>query len=188
MFGKPAPTYTSDVARRSALLTATLLAGLAAAPDRQAHAAMLIEHIPVNMWRGQRDVRLTDDPEEQKALRADVALYVKSRFRVIGERLFIISPDEGIRLMAGPFLLIGPGHFQSIDSAPVYEQRPFVRHLKNALHPDQPVETVITLGVTLSGKKIYTAITLHTIPNSKDELIGYFKFEPLVPDPVEGLG
>ena len=88
--------------RQSTLLIATLLAGLADAPDRRAHAAMLIDHIPADMWRGQREARPTDDPEEQKALRADVALYVKGRFRVVGERLFVIPPDEGIRLREGP--------------------------------------------------------------------------------------
>ena len=179
---------------RSVLPAAITLAGLAlgpacalAAASNQEHGLMLIDKIPANMWRGQRDVRPTDYPEEQKALRADVALYLKGRFRVVGDRLFVIPPDEGIRLRGGPFLLGGPSQFQTINSEPVYDKRPDVRYVPNALHPDRPVETVITVGVTLSGEKVYTAITLHTIPNSKDELIGYFQLEPLIPDPAKGL-
>ena len=148
---------------------------------------MLIDKIPVDMWHGQKDVRSSDYPDAQKALRDDVARYLKGRFRVIGDRLFVIQPDEGIILRNGPFLLGGPSQFQTINSVPAFDERPLVRYIRDAQSATGYSGTAITVGVTQSGEKIYTAITLHQIPDSDDELIGYHQLEPLIPDPAKGL-
>ena len=148
---------------------------------------MLIDKIPANLWHGQRDVRPNDYPKEQKVLRDDVARYLKGRFRVVGARLFVIQPDEGIIFRGGPFDMAGPSQFQTINSVPVFDDRPLVRYIRDARTGPEFGNTSITLGVTQSGEKIYTAITLHGIPDSDDELIGYFELEPLIADPAKGL-
>ena len=148
---------------------------------------MLIEKIPANLWHGQRDVRPTDYPAEQRSLRADVAHYLRGRFRGVGDRLFVIPPDQGIVLSLGPFLLIGPGQFQTIDSGSAFDQRPHVRVLPDALTGSAQGNTALTVGETLSGRKVYTAIALHPIPDRRDELIGYFELEALIAHPAKGL-
>ena len=148
---------------------------------------MLVDRIPADMWNGQRAVLPTDYPKEQKSLRADIAHFLKGRFRVIKDRLFVIPPDHGIVLMAGPFQLGGPGQFQTIDSACVINDRPGVRVAPDARTGSEHGKTILTVGVTLSGEKVYTAIALHYIPDSTDELIGYFQLEPLIADPAKGL-
>ena len=173
--------------QRSVSVIATFLANLMIAADGHAHVPMLIDRIPANMWHGQRDVGATDYPDAQKSIRADVAMFLHGRFRVTGDRLFVIPPDRGIMLMDAPFQFIGPGQFPTINSVCVMDDRPAVRGASNALHPDQPCTTSVTVGATTSGDKIYTAIALHRIPDSRDELIGYFQLEPLIPDPTKGL-
>ena len=145
---------------------------------------MLIDTMPTNLWPGQRSARPTDYPNEQATLRNDVARYLKGRFRISGERVFVIPPDQGIILLGGPFELLGPGQFASIHSEPAFHDWPVVRPIKNGTDDSN---TSITVGVTLSGEKVYTAVTLHAIDRSSDELIGYFELEPLIPNPAKGL-
>ena len=145
---------------------------------------MLIDKIPADMWPGQRSAAPTDYADEQQSLRADVALFLKGRFQVVGERIFVIPPDRGIRLMGGPWQTGGPAQFQTIGSEPAYDRRPYVRVVHD---PQDKSKTSVTVGETMSGEKIYTAIALHAIPNSDDELIGYFQLDPLITDPAKGL-
>ena len=170
-----------------AVLAIAPTTAMAAASAAQEHAPMLIDKIPADLWPGQRDVRPTDYPKEQGFLRDDVARYLKGRFRIIGDRLFVIPPDGRIILGDGPFLLGGPGQFQKISSVPAFDDRPLVRYIRDARTGPEFNNTSITLGVTQSGEKVYTAITLHGIPNSDDQLIGYHQLEPLIPDPAKGL-
>ena len=170
-----------------AALVAAPTAARAATPPAREHAPMLIDKIPANLWHGQRDVQPTDYPKEQASLRDDVARYLKGRFRVTGDRLFVIPPDQGIIFRGAPFNMAGPSQLYTINSAPAFDDRPSIRYIRDARTAAEFGNTSITIGVTLSGEKVYTAITLHGISNSDDELIGYFQLEPLIPDPAKGL-
>ena len=170
-----------------------MLAGLVfgstapAAPPSQEHVRMLIDQIPATIWPKQRPVRPDDYPAEQQSLRADVAHFLKGRFRVSGDRLFVIPSDDGVLLSGGMFMLNGPSQFQEIQSEPALGQTAKVHHTADGQTGDENGKTFLTVGVTQTGTKIYTAIALHAVPGSTDQLIGYFQLEPLVPDPAEGL-
>lgn len=149
---------------------------------------MLIDEIPVNMWPGQRMVRPDDYPVEQQSLRADVSAFLRGHFRITGDRLFVIPPDKGINISGAMFQMGGPGQFAEIHSEPALDQRPYVVSTPDARSGGRDEgKTLLTVGVTQTGTKIYTAIALHTVPDSADELIGYFQLEPLIPDPAKGL-
>ena len=90
-------------------------------------------------------------------------------------------------LMGGPFQLGGPGQLQTMDSALVFYQLPHVRVAPDARTGSIHGKTILTVGATLSGAKVHTAIALHQIPDGTDELIGYFQLEPPIAGPAEGL-
>ena len=159
----------------------------AATPPAQRHMPMLIDRIPADLWYNQRAARPTDYPNEQRFLRDDVARYLKGRFRVTGDRLFVISPYQGIIFRGAPYDMAAPNQFQTINSTIAFDDRPLVRPISDARTGAEFGNTSITLGMTQSGEKVYTAITLHGIPNSDDQLIGYHQLEPLIPDPAKGL-
>ena len=182
-------THRSDLLTGVVLLLGSALgpAVAVATPNAKENVPMLVDRIPADMWTGQRVVLATEYPEEQESFRADVTHFLKGRFRVTKDRLFVIPPDHGIMLMGGPFQLGGPGQLQTIDSAPVFYQLPHVRVAPDARTGSIHGKTILTVGATLSGAKVYTAIALHQIPDSTDELIGYFQLEPLIADPAKGL-
>ena len=169
------------------VLLAAVSFGPVAAPSPQEHVRMLIDQIPATIWSGQRPVRPNDHPTEQRSLRADVTAFLKGRFRVTGDRLFVIPPDDGVVLSGGMFVLSGPSQFQEIQSEPAFDQRPFIRPVPLTADSAPNGSTLLTIGMTQSEPRIYTVIALHTVPDSTDELIGYFQLEPLIPDPIKGL-
>ena len=160
---------------------------VAAVPSRQGHPWMLINQIPATIWPGQRPVRPDDYPAEQKSLRANIAAFLSGRFRIAGDRLFVIPPDHGFLLTGAKFMLNGPGHFAEIHSEPAFDERPFIRPVSSVSGGASNGSTLLTIGMTQSEPRIYTAIALHTVPDSTDELIGYFQLGPLIPDPIKGL-
>ena len=162
-------------------------ASAAVAPNTQGHAPMLVDRIPADIWPGQRAVRPTDYPDEQRSLRADTVQFLKGRFHVIKDRLFVIPPYQGTLLTGAKFQLGGPSQFQDIGSVCIINDRIGVRVAPDALTGDPQGKTLLTVGVTQSGEKIYTAVALHYVPDSKDELIGYFQLKPLIKDPTKGL-
>ena len=148
---------------------------------------MLINEIPANMWPGQRTVRPDDYPAEQRSLPADVTRFLGNRFRVTGSRLFVIPPDKGINISGAMFQMGGPGQFAEIQSEPAFDQRPFIRSVPPINEHASEGSTLLFFLIYKAKTVIYTVIALHTVPDSTDELIGYFQLEPLVPDPVKGL-
>ena len=172
---------------RMVCLAVLAITPTATTPPAQQHTPMLIDKIPADLWPGQRDAGPADYPKEQGVLRDDVARYLKGHFRVAGDRLFVIPPNGRITLGDGPFLLGGPTQFQKINSVPAFDDHPLVRYIRDARTGPEFGNTSITLGVTQSGEKVYTAITLHGIPARNDQLIGYHQLEPLIADPAKGL-
>ncbi len=162
-------------------------ASAAVAPNTQEHAPMLVDRFPPNIWPGERAIGSAEYLDEQRSLRADVAHFLKGRFRVTMDRLFVIPPYQGTLLTGAKFQFGGPSQFQKIDSVCIINDRIGIRIAPDALTGDPQGKTLLTVGVTQSGEKIYTAVALHYIPDSKDELIGYFQLEPLINDPAKGL-
>ena len=149
----------------------------------------LIDRLGTGMWPAQRAVRSGEYSKVQAAFRADVAAYLKGRFKVAGSRMFLLVPSDGIVLLGGSPQFQGStsAAFQRIGSTPAIDEPSYVRSVSDHENPKTEGNAVLALGVTTAGKKVYTAIGIYQIPGSKDELMGYFQLDPQVAEPVKDL-
>ena len=178
--------------RRLGLTCGVIAAALAIGPARASAASepapMLIDKLPATgVWPRQRKVEPSEYKEEQRSFRNDVASYVKRRFRVIGDRMFLLRPDQGTVLRGPLYEMTGPSLFQNINSDIAFDGRPLVRGATDPAIRAPLGYTAITVGRTLAGPAIYTAIALYVMKDTDNELLGYFQLEPLIANPAKGL-